>query len=418
MIKFINFTGICVAIIFLMAACSNHNQIPEEDFSNSYQEQEEPHEIIRQVTLADFHGQWQGEITPHNDIWILNIDSTIESVLLTSQNAMLEFLPVDWQVHEDMLVFTLNSSEFLITIVLDVNHDNMDGSFSQPSLFDGDSPISFKRLSQTPESGQFASLPSFTPVSFAQRIEELQEYPDFEDDGVQINFTYDLYRRDLYIDIIEEFGLDELTAGHDDIELMRVLLDWVKDNFRHDGASGMPHNRDAISIIEYMRENPGGINCRGLAILLAEVLRLYGIEAKHITAYPPENDHPVHVVTHAFSRDLKQWIMLDPAFRIYLTDEDGNFMNLYTLRRAFAEGTPLVANANAGNNNNTFNMQDYKDFMSDYLFRFSTDTNFTFGSDNTGPGNSHFMLMPVGFYGASYGRQTTSAEAFFAIPGN
>ena len=32
------------------------------------------------------------------------------------------------------------------------------------------------------------------------------------DDSVQITFTFDLNRRDLYMDLIEEFGLDEITA--------------------------------------------------------------------------------------------------------------------------------------------------------------------------------------------------------------
>ena len=216
---------------------------------------------------------------------------------------------------------------------------------------------------------------------------------------------------------VEEFGLDELTAGKNDVALMRVLMDWVKDNFWHYGASGMPpaESRNAITIVEYMRENHNaGGNCRLLAILLAEVLRLYGIEAKHITAYPPENDHPVHVIVHAFSRELRQWIMLDPTFRIYLQDEHGNFMNLYTLRQAFANGTPLFANANAGHNHRRFNMREYQRFMADYLFKFSSGTNFTFGSEESG--EDSIMLVPVGFYGREAERFTTSADAFFTLP--
>jgi len=276
-------------------------------------------------------------------------------------------------------------------------------------------------------------------ITYSQRIAQLNEYPNFDDDSTQLAFVFDLNRRDLYMDLIEEFGLDEITYGYEDVDLMRVLLNWVTENFPHNGQSGLPVNRDAMSIIGYVRENPRGINCRGLSILLAEVLRLYGIEAKHITVIPPEDMHPVHVVTHAFSRELQQWIMLDPTFGVYLTDENGNFMNLYTLRRAFAEGLPLFVNEDAGHNGRSFNMRSFRQFTADYLFRFSTGTYFGFGSEHDDSNNLRTMLVPVGFSmpydfrafnftsiltrifgGGNRWTEpdilTTSAEAFFAIP--
>ena len=122
------------------------------------------------------------------------------------------------------------------------------------------------------------------------------------------------------------------------------------------------------------------------------------------------------MVTHAFSRELQQWIMLDPTFRLYLRDEYGNLMNLYTIRRAFAKGAPIFANANAGHNNRRFNMREYQRLMANYLFRFSTGTTFTFGSEELGVGTTQFMPVPVGFYDTIAKKTTTSAEAFFAIP--
>jgi hypothetical protein len=277
-------------------------------------------------------------------------------------------------------------------------------------------------------------------TTYTRRIEQLNNFPDFADDGTQVTFSFDLNRRDLYMDLIEEFGLDEITAGYEDVALMRVLLNWVTTNFPHHGNSGMPVNRYAMSIVGYVRENPSGINCRGLAILLAEVLRLYGIEAKHITVMAPEDDYPVHVITHAFSRELQQWIVLDPTFGVYLRDEDGNFMNLYTLRHAFAEGAPLIANADGrGHFNGRFNMRSFRQFTADYLFRFSTGTHFGFGSEHNDDDNLFLTLVPYGFSMPYNSRifnfttilvrmlgggnswiepdiLTTSADAFFAIP--
>ncbi|MCL2203255.1 MAG: transglutaminase-like domain-containing protein [Defluviitaleaceae bacterium] len=252
----------------------------------------------------------------------------------------------------------------------------------------------------------------------ARRVQTLSDFPLFEDDGITISFSYDLNRRDLYMDLIERFNLDVITAGYSDVALMLVLMDWVVDTIGHYGNSWWPPpgGTDAMSIIAYAENYNNRINCRGLAIVLAEVLRLYGIPAKHITAYPYEDDHPVHVVTHAYSQRLNQWILLDPTLRVFVTDEYGNFLNLYTLRKAFVDGTPILINENASHNGRRYTLRRYRLFMSDYLFRFSTGTNFTFGSEETGANTTNVMLVPSGFSGGGWEITTTSANAFFATP--
>jgi hypothetical protein len=252
----------------------------------------------------------------------------------------------------------------------------------------------------------------------AMRVQELNNFPLFEDDGIIFSFSYDLNRRDLYMDLIEKFDLDTITAGYDDVALMLVLMDWVVDTVEHYGNSWWPPpgGADAMSIIAYAENNYNRINCRGLAILLAEVLRLYDIPAKHITAYPYEDDHPVHVITHAYSERLNQWILLDPTLRVFVTDESGNFLNLYTLRKAFIDGTPIFINENASHNGRKYTLRKYRLFMSDYLFRFSTGTDFSFGSEEMGEGTTNIMLIPIGFSRGGREITTTSSNVFFATP--
>jgi hypothetical protein len=108
--------------------------------------------------------------------------------------------------------------------------------------------------------------------------------------------------------------------------------------------------------------------------------------------------------------------MLDPTFRIFATDEYGNLMSLYTFRRALIDGSPLFANENAAHNDRNTDIDEYINFMADYLFRFSTGTNFTFGSEESGAGSTQIMLVPVGFTGIGAELTTTSSTAFFATP--
>ncbi|MCL2388339.1 MAG: transglutaminase domain-containing protein [Defluviitaleaceae bacterium] len=365
--------------------------------------------------LSIFHGQWESTMLFVDDTWTLNIDGSEGVILMSSEMFGVAFLPVDWEIEEDRLVISMNdeANRAIIEMVISDDGAVISGTYTQ---FEEITGIAFAKLSETPEMGEFFNAFAWETVSFEERMQTLADFALYEDDGTVLTFTYDLNRRDLYADLIEEFDLDTLTYGYSDVELMLVLLDWMMDNFRHNGASGMPEQRNAITIIDYMRENPLGINCRGLAILLAEVLRLYGIEAKHITVYPYEDNHPVHVITHAYSRRLNQWILLDPTFGMYVTDEYGNFMDLYMLRKAFAQGgTPILANPNATRNGYPVTIDEFKTFMVCYLFRFSTGTNFTFGSEE-GADTTQVMLVPVGFTGTGGETTTSSASAFFATP--
>jgi len=257
-------------------------------------------------------------------------------------------------------------------------------------------------------------MANYETAPFEKRVATLREFSRFEDDGAAFEFTYDLGRRDLNMDLIERFGLDAVVDGLEDVELMFALLKWVNDNFKHDGMSAMPTKRSATTIIEYMEQHDNGINCRGLSILFAELLRLYGIPAKHITCHSDSDDFYVHVVTHAFSKKLDQWIMIDASSGLYLKDEQGNIMNLYNMRRAMIEGKPLFASNHAYINS----LEGYITFMTDYLFRFSCAKDFYVGSeDRGGEMPPDIMLVPVNYtQSASDNIITTSAEAFFARP--
>jgi len=361
--------------------------------------------------LLDFHGKWTC------DTWTLNIDGNQDLVLVSSEKLWFEFFPAEWELKAKELELRIsnNSTNTNIIIALSDNKENLVGN----SVSDEQrTEVRFNRIASTPEIGEFKDI--LEPDPLEVRVQELNDFAKYQDDNVVISFEYDLNRRDLYMKIIEEFGLDEITAGHEDVDLMIVLLNWMSDNFRH-ASSGLPDERNAISIIDYLKENPDGVNCRGLSIIFAEVLRLYGIPAKHITVCAPEANHPVHAVVHAYSSKLQQWILFDPTVKVYLTDEKGSFMNLYTLRKAVADGEPLFVNEDANYNGNfMMTIADYKQYIAPYLFRFYSATNFSFGSgeDET----TQFMLIPVGFAGEvprdtkSTFITTTSADAFFATP--
>ncbi|MCL2413880.1 MAG: hypothetical protein FWC94_01315 [Bacteroidales bacterium] len=384
------------------------------------------------ASAGSFHGQWRSGTTVQglNAYWTLNVDIvesvvTLSIVLFDTDSSIVfisEFIPANhWEIENNTLVIWVGNSfmaEGKFTLHISSDGEILDGNLGP--IEEGEiTPLNFSRLSDSPEKGVF-TMNGNPFLSYEERIQLLRDFPDFATDGEIISFTYDLNRRDLYADLIERFNLDSVTAGYSDVELMIVLLNWVCDNFLHNGGSGMPHERNAFAIIDYLDNNPSGGNCRILAILLAEVLRLYGVEAKHITVHPKEPDGFVHVVTHAYSRRLNQWIMLDPTFRLVLKDSEGRFLDLPTLRTIFANGDEVFPNENAGRNNQEFHMESWRTFMAEHMFYFSSGTNFTFGSEDGRDGNTWNMLAPIGFeneFVTTYCFVTTHcANAFWATP--
>lgn len=83
-------------------------------------------------------------------------------------------------------------------------------------------------------------------------------------------------------EILEKYGFasyfTDIPADSDNIVF--AALDFVCDHFGHDGCNGMgkPSIEGQIAFCE---THNGKFNCRGLAILLASILRLKGIKARH-----------------------------------------------------------------------------------------------------------------------------------------
>ncbi len=110
------------------------------------------------------------------------------------------------------------------------------------------------------------------------------------------------------------------------------LLNFVCDHFGHNGTKGLGSGRTMTDLIEFCEKNEYKSNCRGLAILLASLLRLNGIKAQHITWMPYEDPFDdCHVVVDCMLPSGKR-VMLDPTSRLYYKDKNGEYVSLPYLR--------------------------------------------------------------------------------------
>lgn len=366
--------------------------------------------------LAPFEGSWKGEV--HNSrlgtldmILDIYIDSKTQVVLMSSEIFQFHYMPVDWKIEDGRLILSMNSEEHRAIVNLGVSdEETLTGTHTQ---YGEENTITLEQISEHGKNGTFSV--DYPEYSYEERFTFLKEYSQYAEDDIVIPYTYDLGNREGYEALIEEYGLDQLTDGLKDIDLALALLNWVCDNFRHNGNSGLPNDRDAVSLIDFYKKESDGINCRGLSIILSELLRVYQIPAKHITCMPKEPKFSdCHVVVHAYSEELDQWIMLDPTYRLVLKDEGGNYVNLSMLRDMLINEVEVIPNEDAGWNGTTFNVKDYREYMTKNTFRFQCATDFYFGAEEGYKNNIANMLIPAG-YNEDKAERTTTDDAMFWI---
>ena len=174
--------------------------------------------------------------------------------------------------------------------------------------------------------------------------------------------------------------IKDLDATSD--EIVFNVLAFVCDHFGHDGGCNLTEKRNITGLIEFCESNDNKANCRGLAMLLASLLRLVGVKARHITCMPYEEPFSdCHVVVDCLLPSGKR-IMLDPSWRLYLKDTVGEYVSLEHFRELLLSGEPFFANADASYNGGDFDISYYRNYMTKNMIRFSRGTVYKDGMDD------------------------------------
>ena len=235
----------------------------------------------------------------------------------------------------------------------------------------------------------------YVPGTTEKRIDVLRRYSGYDHDA-HYDISNEYILGESLPSELEDYGYSDYISGYDGDELAIRLLLFVTKNFNHNGSIGMPPECGARNIIKFCRDK-GAVNCRGLAILLASLLRMNGFRARHITCMPyeePFNDCHVVVDCELKSGDR---IMLDPSWGLYLCDETGRYVSLPDLRCAIIDGRKLVPNPEANYNGEPFEYGGWLEYMTKNCFRFNRNTTAADGVDGFNRTNRMVELIPAGY---------------------
>lgn len=281
----------------------------------------------------------------------------------------------------DDLCFEINDEHYRMVYHIHYDNGRLCGYYTQ---FGKKTVVEYERISEVPEDAEYRYFPTdiFVPKTEKTRLAILREYADYQPSDEKIGeSSYELYAK--RADILKKYDFDSyflgVPSGSDEIAF--AALAFVCDHFGHDGCSGLGKNRTIEGQIHFCEEHNGKVNCRGLAILLAAVLRIKGIKARHITCMPYEEPfEDCHVVVDC-ELPSGERIMLDPTSRLYYVDKYRKYVSLERLRKMLIDGEELFPNKDASYNGGPFDAEYNRNYMTKNKFRFSRGFTFSDGTD-------------------------------------
>ena len=295
------------------------------------------------------------------------------------------------------LCYEINDEYYRMVYHIKFSDGNLEGYYTQHGK---ETPIKYTRVSDTPEDAPYKFIPAevYVPNTEETRFEILTKYAEYDRSREYGSFVAFILGGDVPA-ILEKYDYSKYINGLDNSndELAFKLLDFVCDHFGHNGTGGSGNGRTIEKLITFCEGNDNKTNCRGLAILLASLLRLNGIKAQHITCMPYEDPYEdCHVVVDCLLPSGKR-IMLDPTWRLFLKDKNGEYVSLPRLRELLLSDEPIFENPTADYNGQGFDKDFHRNYMTKNCFRFARPTLAKEGIDKQTDESRYIELTPKNY---------------------
>jgi len=209
------------------------------------------------------------------------------------------------------------------------------------------------------------------------------------------NFSYD-NNNPHFNQLKSNYPIETVAGNGDDFSKAVNLMNWVSEHifYKGDYEGTLGNSLDLLNYA-YNKGESGGINCVALATILSDCMLAVGLKARRAFLMPcSPYDGDFHAVTHVYIREMNKWVMLDPTFNLYFSNEQGEYLSLLELRDYLANQNPVIKNNNA----KSINIE----YFAKNLFYFQMFENSTFGEGNAiGEGqvskNRIVILSPPGY---------------------
>jgi hypothetical protein len=183
---------------------------------------------------------------------------------------------------------------------------------------------------------------------FKKEFSDYKYYPENNGCG----FKYKKLYCQQFDELRGRYDFENIARNESDFDKSINIMSWIGEHSFYYGNSGLS-SRSSIEMIDkyFDKGFQGAINCFQKSIVMADILCSLGIYAIPVTitvnVFDKSNEkfcgHGwVHVVVHAYIKNLNKWVMFDPSFNAYVTDKQNNAMNLIEIREAYNNNDEII----------------------------------------------------------------------------
>lgn len=237
----------------------------------------------------------------------------------------------------------------------------------------------------------------------------LKKYPSFlekdEDSPINIDYHYSSPTETNLRRLRELYDLETIAGQGSEIDRIVNLMSWVYRLAGHENKPKIPSERNAFTLIHMAKVEQRPINCYMKTVILNEVYLSMGFYSRYTHLLPHSNEEQEsHFITSVYSHLLGKWVLMDPDFGVYVTDEKGNILGVSEIRRRIIRGEPMKT-IHTGrstlaklrvNLENFIEGTDYRWFLSEFIFKIRCPKNSMFNQESE-PVRDHYELIPVGY---------------------
>ncbi len=160
---------------------------------------------------------------------------------------------------------------------------------------------------------------------------------------VTVDFTYAESSDENLTRLRDMYNLETIAGQGTEMDRIINLTRWVYQLTGHANEPEIPEELNAFNLIRLAKDEHMQINCYMKTVILNEIFLAMGLSSRwtHLLPHSREEDES-HFVTSVYSPALGKWILMDPDFGVYVTDEKGAILGVAEIRNRLIAGEPLV----------------------------------------------------------------------------
>lgn len=204
-----------------------------------------------------------------------------------------------------------------------------------------------------------------------------------------INPLYSKELRDTY-------ELEKVAGNGNDISQILNTLFWLNNIVKHDGSYKKTKAFNSKGLLVFSIKKNIGLNCHMIAYVLNEIYLSLGFKSMYVFCNPHDkNDVDCHVINLVYVQSINKWIWIDGTYNIYLTDLEGNYLNIIDVRNMVLSDKNNFIKINKESNfdSRSVFIGSYLDYMCKNLVWFKRPLY----TDNNNNELNYLKLLPINY---------------------